>query len=135
MWFTNYNLRGKKRNMDVFKLCDSEYKFINVIWDAEPVNSTNLVKLCADKLGWKKSTTYTMLRRLAEQGFVKNENATVTALVKREQIQRYEAEAFMGKVFNGSIPSFLVSFLHDKTLTETEANEIQRLIKEATKNG
>jgi len=121
--------------MDVFKLCDSEYRFISVIWDAEPVKSPDLVKLCADKLGWKKSTTYTMLRRLAEIGYVKNENTTVSALVKREQVQRYEAETFINKVFNGSVPSFLVSFLQDRTLTEAEADEMQRLIRDATKNG
>ena len=121
--------------MDGYKLPDSEYKFINVIWDSEPVNSTELVKLCLDKLGWKKSTTYTMLRKLAEHGLVKNENATVTALVKREQIQQYEAETMIDKVFNGSVPSFLVSFLQSRTLSEAEVNEIQRLIKEASKNG
>jgi len=121
--------------MDDLRLNNGEYKFIDIIWDSEPVNSTELVKLCADKLGWKKSTTYTMLRKLAEHGFVKNENAMVTTLVKREQIQRYEAETLINKVFHGSVPSFFVSFLQSRTLTETEANELQRLIKEASKNG
>ena len=121
--------------MEDFKLYDGEYKFISVIWDSEPVNSTELVRLCADKLGWKKSTTYTMLRKLAEHGFVKNENATVTALVKREQVQRYETEMLINKVFGGSVPSFFVSFLQSRTLSDAEANEIQRLIKEASKNG
>jgi len=121
--------------MEDFKLFDGEYKFINVIWDSEPVNSTELVRLCAEKLGWKKSTTYTMLRKLAGHGFVKNENAIVTALVKREQVRRYEAETLINKVFDGSVPSFFVSFLQGRKLTEDEANEIQRLIKEAAKNG
>ena len=121
--------------MDDLRLNNGEYKFIDVIWDSEPVNSTELVRLCADKLGWKKSTTYTMLRKLAQRGFVKNENATVTALVKRDQIRRYEAETLINKIFDGSVPSFFVSFLQGRALTETEANEIQRLIKEASKNG
>ena len=121
--------------MTSFKLFDGEYKFISVIWDAEPVNSTALVRLCADKLGWKKSTTYTMLRKLADRGLVKNENATVTTLVKREQARLYEAETLLNKMFDGSVPSFVASFLQGRTLSEDEANEIQRLIKEATANG
>ena len=121
--------------MNDYKLFDGEYKFISVIWDSEPVNSTELVRLCAEKLGWKKSTTYTMLRKLAERGLLKNENATVTALVKREQVQRYEAETLLNKMHDGSAPSFIASFLQGRTLTEAEACEIQRLIREATING
>ena len=121
--------------MDNYKLFDGEYKFISVIWDSEPVNSTKLVKLCSDKLGWKKSTTYTMLRKLAERGLLKNENATVTALVKREQVQKYEAEMLLHKMYGDSVPSFIAAFLQGRTLSEAEADEIGRLIKGATKNG
>ena len=118
-----------------FKLFDGEFKFISVIWDAEPVNSTELVRLCADKLGWKKSTTYTMLHKLAERGLLKNEKATVSTLVKREQVRRYEAETLLNKMFDGSVPSFVATFLQGRTLTEAEADEIQQLIREATANG
>lgn len=121
--------------MENFKLYDGEYKFICVIWDSEPVGSTELVKLCAEKLGWKKSTTYTMLRKLAERGLLKNENTIVTTLVKREQVQRFETETLLNKMFDGSVPSFVASFLQGRTLSETEAREIQRMIQEATKNG
>ena len=121
--------------MNNFKLFDGEYKFICVIWDSEPVNSTELVRLCANKLGWKKSTTYTMLRKLAERGLVKNGKATVSSLVKREQVQQYEAETLLNKMFDGSVPSFVASFLQGRTLSESEANEIQSLIREVTKNG
>jgi len=121
--------------MDNFRLFDGEFKFISVIWDAEPVNSTELVRLCADKLGWKKSTTYTMLRKLAEHGLVKNENATVTSLVKRDQARRYEAETMLNRMFDGSVPSFVAAFLQGRTLSEAEADEIKRLIREATANG
>ncbi len=121
--------------MDDLKLFDGEQKFMSVIWDAEPVNSTELVKLCEAKLGWKKSTTYTMLRKLASRGLLKNENATVTALIGREQIRRYEADTLLNKMYGGSVPSFVASFLRGRTLTETEAKEIESIIKEATANG
>ncbi|MDR1539521.1 MAG: BlaI/MecI/CopY family transcriptional regulator [Clostridiales bacterium] len=117
--------------MDDCKLYDGEFKFISIIWDAEPVNSTELVRLCADKLGWKKSTTYTMLKRLAERGLVQNVSATVTTLVKREQVRQYEAEALLKKMFDGSVPSFVASFLHDRKLTEADALEIERMIRGA----
>ena len=121
--------------MDEFKLFDGEYRFISVIWDSEPVNSTELVRLCADKMGWKKSTTYTMLRKLVDRGLLKNEKAMVTSIIKREQVQRYEAETLLNKMHDGSVPSFVASFLQGRTLTEIEANEIQRLIQEARENG
>ncbi|MDR1160669.1 MAG: BlaI/MecI/CopY family transcriptional regulator [Syntrophomonadaceae bacterium] len=119
--------------MDNYKLYDGEFKFISIIWEAEPVKSTELVRLCAGKLGWKKSTTYTMLKRLAGRGLVQNVDAIVTALVKREQVRQYETETLLNKMFDGSVPSFVASFLQGRTLSETEAGDIQRMIKEATK--
>lgn len=119
--------------MGNYKLFDGEYKFICVIWDAEPVNSTELVRLCADKLGWKKSTTYTMLKRLADRGLVQNVNTIVTAIVGREQVRQHEAEMLLNKMFDGSVPSFVASFLQNRKLTETEAREIEKIIKEAAK--
>ena len=83
--------------MEKYKLFDAEYKFVSIIWDNEPVNSTELVKLCADKLGWKKSTTYTVLKKLCKRGVLQNKDATVTALVKREDVQRYESRAVLEK--------------------------------------
>jgi len=119
--------------MENFKLYDGEYKFICVIWDAEPVNSTELVRLCADKLGWKKSTTYTMLKRLAERGLVQNVDTIVTAIVGRDQVRQYEAEVLLNKMFDGSVPSFVASFFQNRKLTETEARQIEQMIREATK--
>ena len=81
--------------MEKYKLFDAEYKFVSIIWDNEPINSTELVKLCADKLGWKKSTTYTVLKKLCERGILQNRDATVTSLVKREDVQRYESRAVL----------------------------------------
>lgn len=119
--------------MEPFKLFDAEYKFLSLIWEEEPVNSTALVKVCQEKLGWKKPTTYTMIRKLAERGIVKNEQTIVTALVKREQVQQYESEALVEKAFDNSLPAFVASFLRNKTLTKHEADELKRMIEEATK--
>ena len=78
--------------MEKYKLFDAEYKFVSIIWDNEPINSTELVKLCADKLGWKKSTTYTVLKKLCGRGILQNKDATVTSLVKRKMCRDMKAE-------------------------------------------
>lgn len=117
--------------MDLFKLFDAEFNFVSIIWDHEPVNSTELSKICRDKLGWKKSTTYNMLRKLCERGILKNEKAIVTALVKREQVQGYESEALLKKAFDNSLPAFVAAFLNNKKLSPEEAEELRRMIKEA----
>jgi predicted transcriptional regulator len=119
--------------MDKFKLFDAEYKFLTIIWDMEPVNSTELSKICVEKLGWKKSTTYNMIRKLVERGVLKNEDAIVYSLVKREDVQKYESRTLLEKSFHGSLPSFLSAFLKDKKLTKEEALEIKKMIEEATK--
>ncbi|HHU86913.1 MAG: BlaI/MecI/CopY family transcriptional regulator [Pelotomaculaceae bacterium] len=119
--------------MEKYKLFDAEYKFVSIIWDNEPVNSTELVKLCADKLGWKKSTTYTVLKKLCKRGVLQNKDATVTALVKREDVQRYESRAVLEKTFGGSLPKFLTAFLNGRKLSEQEAGELKRIIEEASK--
>lgn len=119
--------------MEQFKLFDAEYKFMDIIWELEPINSTELTKVCLQKLGWKKSTTYTMIRKLSGRGILKNENATVVALVKREQVQKYDSEVLLEKTFNNSLPVFLATFLQDKKLSKQEAEEIKKMIEEATK--
>ena len=119
--------------MEDLKLFDAEYKFLDIIWELEPINSTELTKVCLNKLGWKKPTTYTMIRKLAEKALLKNENATVTSLVKREQVQKYESEALLEKSFDNSLPAFIAAFLQDKKLSENEAEAIKRMIEEKTK--
>jgi predicted transcriptional regulator len=119
--------------MTDLKLFAAERKFMDIIWKHEPINSTQLTKICLQKLGWKKSTTYTMIRKLVNRGLLKNENATVTALVKREQVQKYESETLLEQSFDGSLPVFLATFLQDKALSKEEAEELQRMIQEATK--
>ncbi len=119
--------------MEKYKLFDAECKFVNIIWDNEPINSTKLVKLCADKLGWKKSTTYTVLKKLCDRGILQNKDATVTALVKREDVQKYESRAVLERTFDGSLPKFLTAFLSGRKLSQQEAEELKRIIEEALK--
>lgn len=119
--------------MEEFKLFDAEYKFLDIIWEMEPVNSTELSKICFQKLGWKKSTTYTMIRKLSERGILKNENATVISRVTKEQVQKHESEALLEKSFDNSLPAFIAAFLKDKKLSINEAEKIKKMIEEATK--
>ena len=114
--------------MENLKLCESDYRFMTVIWDNEPVASGQLVELCRQQLGWKKATTYTTLKKLSEKGFAQNVDTIVTSLVPREDVQAYASEHFVEHTFRGSLPQFLVSFLGGKTISEEEAAELKRLI-------
>lgn len=114
--------------METPKIFESEYRFCQILWEHEPVNSTELVRLCQDALGWKKSTTYTVIRRLSERGVVKLENAVVSALVSREQVQHSESREFVDRTFSGSLPQFIAAFTSGKKLSRQEAEEIRRLI-------
>lgn len=109
-------------------LCESDYRFMDVIWTHEPVGSTELVKLCDRELGWKKSTTYTMLRKMVENGFAKNIDSVVTSAVPKHSVQKKESELFINRDFGGSLPGFLVSFFGGKTISEDEAEELKKLI-------
>lgn len=119
--------------MENLKIFDAEYRFMCIVWEKEPVNSTELVKLCQNEFGWKKSTTYSVIKRLSERGVLKSENAVVTALVKRIQVQKYESEQILEKTFDNSLPCFITAFLQDKKLTRNEAEQIRKMIEEATK--
>ena len=119
--------------MDDLKLYDAEFKFMNIVWEFEPIHSKQLSVICGERLGWKRPTTYTVIRKLSERGFVINDNATVTAIVKREQVQKYEADSLLDKAFDGSIPSFIATFLNGKTLTGEEARALQKMIEGAKK--
>ncbi len=119
--------------MEHYKLFDAEYKFASLIWEREPINSTELVKISAEILGWKKSTTYTVLKKLCERGILQNKDAVVTALVKREAVQKYESNNLVEKTFDGSLPKFLTAFLDNRKISETEAEELKKIIEEALK--
>lgn len=117
--------------MEDYKLFDAEYRLMDLVWEYQPVNSTALSRLCQEKLGWKKSTTFNLVRKLGERGILKNEAATVTALVAREQVLRRESEAAVEKSFGGSLPNFVAAFLSEKKLSHQEAEELRRLIDES----
>lgn len=114
--------------MEYAKLCDSEYRFMQVVWEYAPLNSGQLVKLCETKLGWKKSTTYTVLKKMTEKGYLHNDNAWVTVLVPRDRAEREETSYFVERTFGGSLPHFLAAFLGDRQLSSEEAQAIEDMI-------
>lgn len=114
--------------MSDLTLWDSEYKFMCVVWENAPVNSGELVELCKERLGWKKSTTYNAIRKMSEKELIKNENAVVSVLVPKEMVQANESENFVERTFDGSLPSFLASFLGGKTISANEAQRLTDLI-------
>ena len=110
------------------KIFDSELRLCEILWERQPVRSSELVQLCAQRLGWKKSTTYTVIKRLTERGVVQTENAVVTARVSRDEIQRAESRAFVERNFSGSLPGFLNAFVGGRGLSAEEADELRRMI-------
>ena len=114
--------------MDHLRLAEGEYRFACIVWDHEPLPSGKLVELSQQELGWKKSTTYTVLKKLVEKGVLRNENAMVTAAVPKEQILREESRAVIDRTFEGSLPSFLAHFMGGRTISDDEADELKAII-------
>ncbi len=114
--------------MEAPKIFESEYRFCLILWANEPINSTHLVELCKEQLGWSKATTYTVIRRLSERGVVKNENAVVTALVSKEQAQASRLDEMVEETFQGSMPAFIAAFSRSKKLTRDEVEQLKALI-------
>lgn len=112
------------------KLSDMETRFAEIIWANEPLKSSDLVKLCEAELNWKKSTTYTMLKRLEAKGVFINENGTVNASIGREDFYAEQSKQFVAETFEGSLPRFVAAFTRSKKLSEKEIEELQRLIDE-----
>ena len=105
-----------------------EAKFADLIWSNEPLSSAELVKLAAQELDWKKSTTYTVLRRLCEKGIFQNEDGTVTSKLSKREFSAVQSEQFVDETFDGSLPAFLAAFTTRKALTAAEIAEIQQMI-------
>ncbi|MBQ9169021.1 MAG: BlaI/MecI/CopY family transcriptional regulator [Oscillospiraceae bacterium] len=114
--------------METPKIFESEYRFCLILWEHEPVNSTRLVELCKQQLGWSKATTYTVIRRLSERGVLKNENTIVTSLVSKEQAQEAELDELVEKTFEGSLPAFIAAFSRSKKLSAQEVAQLKALI-------
>ena len=121
--------------MDDFRLGEQETKFADLIWDNAQINSTELVKLSAEVMKWKKSTTYTMLRRLCERGIFKNDDATVTTIMSRDEFYAKQSRHYVEETCGGSLPRVLASFIGGKGLTDKQAEELVRLINEHKENG
>ena len=121
--------------MHDLKLCESDYRFMSVIWDNEPLPSGRLVELCAQRLGWKKATTYTTLKKLCDKGFARNDNTIVSSVIPKEMVQAYASDRFVAHTFQGSLPSFLAAFLGGKTISDDEAEELLALIQSHREEG
>ena len=117
--------------MEEYKLFDAEYRLMELVWNLEPVNSTALARRCEEAFGWKKSTAFNLIRKLGERGFLRNDHATVTALVKREQVRQYESAAVVERGFGGSLPAFVAAFLRERKLSPQEADELRRMLDES----
>ncbi|MCH5308196.1 MAG: BlaI/MecI/CopY family transcriptional regulator [Prevotella sp.] len=115
--------------MDSPKVFESEYRFCLLLWKHEPINSTKLARICKDELGWSRTTTFTVIRRLSDRGVVKNENATVTSLISKEDIQVAQMDEMMEKTFEGSLPAFIAAFARRQKLSDDEVNEILRIVE------
>lgn len=114
--------------MDTPKIFNSEYRFCLILWEHEPINSTKLSMLCKEQLGWSRPTTYTVIRRLAERGVLKNENTIVSSLVTKEQVQQAEMKEMMDRTFEGSVPAFIAAFANCKRLSKDDIQQLESLI-------
>ena len=110
------------------KIFESEYRFCLILWENEPVSSRELSRLCAERLGWSKTTTYTVIKRLSDRGVLKNENTIVTSLISKEEAQASEIDELVEKKFEGSLPAFVAAFGSRKRLSAKEIDELQKLI-------
>ena len=110
------------------KIFESEYRFCLILWEHEPINSTKLVQICKEQLGWSKATTYTVIRRLSERGVVKNENTIVSSVISKEQAQASRLEEMVQETFEGSMPAFIAAFSRSKTLSKNEVDQLKAWI-------
>lgn len=117
-----------------YRINESEYRFMEILWEKEPVSSMELVRVCGERLDWKKSTTFTVMRKLCQKKIACNEDTIVRACVSQEQVQRQESRAFLDRKFGGSLPLFLTAYLQDRRLTREEAEKIKQMIEEASQD-
>ena len=121
--------------MSIPKIPEGEYRFCLIMWEREPVSSLELVKLCQEKLAWKRTTTYTVIKRLSERGVLKLENGIVTSLISKEEVEKAEIETFVESKFGGSLPAFVAAFTKHQNLSDSELDEVQRMIDRIRKGG
>ena len=121
--------------MSIPKIHEGEYRFCLILWEHEPVTAVELAKLCDKELGWKRTTTYTIIKRLGERGVLKNENGTVTSLVSKDDAQSYEIDELLEKKFEGSLPAFLAAFTKRQDVSDRDLDELQAMIDRVRKGG
>lgn len=122
-------------SMETPKIFEKEYKFCLILWEHEPIRSGDLAKLCEEQLGWKTTTTYTVIKRLSDRGVLKNENMTVTSLISKDEVQASEIDEFVEEKFEGSLPAFFAAFTKRQKISEHELDEIQEMIDRARRGG
>lgn len=114
--------------METPKVFESEYRFCIILWENEPIKSSKLVELCKEQLGWKPTTTYTVIKRLSERGVLKNENTIVTSLVSKEDVQATEINEMVEKTFEGSLPAFIAAFTKHQEISDADIDALQQMI-------
>lgn len=114
--------------MDTPKIFESEYRFACIVWEKEPVSVKELIGLCSEQLEWKRTTTYTVLKRLCERGILRNDDGIVTSLYSKEEIQYSESRQFLDKTFDGSLPGFMAAFLKGKKISDKEIKELRQML-------
>ena len=121
--------------MEIPKIHEGEYRFCLIMWEHAPISAAQLAKLCQEQLGWKRTTTYTVIKRLGERRILKNEDGVVTALISKEDAQAYEIDELVEKRFEGSLPAFLTAFTKRQTLTDRDLDEVQQMIDRIRNGG
>ncbi len=121
--------------METPKIFESEYRFCLILWEHEPITASELVKLCQERLGWKRTTTYTVIKRLSERGVLKNEDGTVSSLISKDEAQASEIDELVEKRFEGSLPAFVAAFTKHQNISKAELDEVQRMIDRIRKGG
>ena len=114
--------------METPKLFESEYRFCLIMWEHAPIAAAELAKLCLEQLGWKRTTTYTVIKRLGERGIPKTENGLVVPLISKEEAQASEIDELVEKKFEGSLPAFVAAFTKRQTLSAGELDQLQSMI-------
>lgn len=114
--------------MDTPKIHESEYRLCLILWEQEPITAVELAKLCLQQLGWKRTTTYTVIKRLCDRGVLTNNNGTVTSLVSKEEAQAGEIDQLVQSKFEGSLPAFIAAFTRRQKLSKAELDKVQQMI-------
>ena len=129
----NVKNENNERQSKQVRLSDSEYRLMDILWDKEPVLATELAEICFEKYEWKKSTVYTMLKRMGDKDILRFENKMVESLVNRDEVNKSEGEALLHKGYGDSLPAFFAAFLEDRKLSKSEATKLKKMIEDASK--